>query len=830
MLPSLPASQLPPETFSGVVERITYHNPENGWAVLQVNPFDARGGTATVVVHQLRVFAGATMQFNGAWIVHPKFGRQFKADKATELKPASAGALEKYLGSGLIKGIGPKTAHKIVSHFGKDTLEVFEERIERLTEVPGIAEKKLAMISAAWTEHRAIRDVMLFLQTHGISTLFAVRIYKQYGDESIALVSANPYRLAEDLYGIGFFSADKVALSIGFGQDSPLRITAAIRHVLNASREQGHCWLTQAQIDKQASELLQLSLSERIALFLHEMEQQDKLRVRLLVTRKGREPERCYYSKSLYYEEQYVAERLRGLVRPLEHDPQRIADWLHRFGGKSGIQLSEEQAAAVQTIACCQCAILTGGPGCGKTTTTRVLVALLRAMGRSVLLAAPTGRAAQRMGEVIGLEAKTIHRLLEWQGSGFKRNQDNPLRTDVLIVDECSMLDISLTAALLKAVADNTALVFIGDADQLPSVGAGNVLRDLIASGRIPVCILNTVFRQASKSSIITFAHQINRGETPKIGSPFKHPELWKTNDCLFIDSDEATQEQLHFIAKVRQHFQTVEEREQVGGGDVFGTESAVSGPEPYRRFELPEQFQHVDLHTLAVAEGPAEELSAVAKKVHPWSSLYYGMTAADTVRRLYVEWIPKYLGAGCEIQVLSPMNRGSLGTGALNKMLQEAVNPAQEDKAEIRIGERLFRTGDRVIHLRNNYDLGVFNGDIGRIVAVSNADMTLRVRFLPDQREVEYQREQIAELELAYAITIHKAQGSEFEAVIIPVMSQHYRMLFRNLIYTGLTRARKLVVFVGTRKALAMAVANRDTGLRQTALRELVGGAQQEA
>ncbi|WP_417910259.1 AAA family ATPase [Candidatus Electronema sp. PJ] len=825
MLLPLPSSQLPPETLSGVVERITYHNPENGWAVLRVNPFDSRGGTATVIVHQLRVFAGATMQFSGAWIVHPRFGRQFKADKATELKPASAGALEKYLGSGLIKGIGPKTAHKIVQHFGKDTLEVFEEQIKRLTEVPGIAEKKLASISAAWTEHRAIRDVMIFLQTHGISTLFAVRIYKQYGDNSIAVVSANPYRLAEDLYGIGFFTADKVALSIGFGKDAPLRITAAIRHVLSASREQGHCWLTQAQIDTQVSQLLELNLSDRIALFLHEMEQQDSLRVRLLIIGKSQEREQCYYAKSLYYDERYVAERLRKMVRPLPHNVERIVDWLHRYGEKSGIQLSEEQRAAVQAIACCQLAILTGGPGCGKTTTTKVLVALLRAMGRSVLLAAPTGRAAQRMGEVIGAEAKTIHRLLEYQGTGFKRNQETPLRTDVLIVDECSMLDISLTASLLKAVSEETALVFIGDADQLPSVGAGNVLRDLIASGYIPVCTLNTIFRQASQSSIITFAHQINRGETPKISSPFKQPALWKTSDCLFIDSDEATQAQLGFIAKVKQHFQTIEEREQAGGSDPFGTETAAFTPEPYQRFEVPEQFRHADVYAVATAESPAEELASVVKKVHPWSSLYYGMTAVDTVRRLYTEWIPKYCGQGCEIQVLSPMNRGSLGTGSLNKMLQEAVNPTQEGRAEIKIGERLFRVGDRVIHLRNNYDLGVFNGDIGKITAVDNGEMTMRICFFPDQREVEYQREQITELDLAYAITIHKSQGSEFEAIIIPVMTQHYRMLFRNLIYTGLTRARKLAVFVGTRKALTMAVANKDTGLRQTALRELVGG-----
>ena len=807
------------ERLRGIVERITFHSPDSGWAVLRVAPLNSRDEEATVTVHQTRVFAGATMEFSGCWVVHPKFGRQFKAERAVELKPASAGALEKYLGSGLIKGVGPKTAHKIVSHFGKETLEVFEEQIARLTEVPGIAEKKLASISTAWQEHRAVRDVMIFLQAQGISTLFAVRIYKQYGDNSIAVVSENPYRLAEDLYGIGFFTADKVALSLGFAPDSPLRITAAIRHVLAASREQGHCWLTQAQIASGVRELLQLDTDDGITLHLHEMEQQNSLRVRLLTVRNSVEPERCYYDKRLYYDEKYVAERLRGMVRPSGNDPARVADWLCRYSEKSGIRLSEEQAAAVLAIACCQFAILTGGPGCGKTTTTRVLVALLRAIGRTVLLAAPTGRAAQRMSEVIGMEAKTIHRLLEYQGVGFKRNEENTLRADVLIVDECSMLDISLTASLLRAVGKETALLFIGDADQLPSVGAGNVLRDLIASGVVPVQTLNTVFRQASASAIITHAHQINRGESPKIGSPFKYPDLWKKSDCLFIDSDEPSQAQLGFIAKVRQHFQSLEEREAAAGGDPFSFESAP----PRYEFQVPEQFCHVDLHTLATAECPAEELAAVVKKVHPWSSLYYNLTAADVVRRLYTEWIPKYRGAGCEIQVLSPMIRGSLGTASLNKMLQQAVNPPQEGRAEITVGERLFRVGDRVIHRRNNYDLGVFNGDIGRITGVDNADMTLRVGFM-DQREVEYQREQITELELAYAITIHKAQGSEFEAVIIPVMTQHYRMLFRNLIYTGLTRARKLAVFVGMRKVLTMAVGNKDTGLRQTALRELVG------
>ena len=819
------------EKVKGIVQRITYHNPDNGWSVLRVNPFDTHGETVTVTVHQQQVFAGATMEFTGSWTVHTKFGRQFKADIAAELKPASAGALEKYLGSGLIKGVGPKTAGKIVRHFGKDTLEVFEERIERLTEVPGIADKKLSSISTAWREHRAVRDVMIFLQSHGISTLFAVRIYKQYGDNSIAMVSENPYRLAADFYGIGFFSADKVALSIGFAVDSPLRITAAVRHVLSASRDQGHCYLTQEQIAAQVSKLLELNLTDRIALFLHEMEQQDGLRVRLLITGPpdsedagvAQEPERCYYSKSLYYDEQYVAGRLRKLIRPLEHDPDRIAVWLRRYAEQTGAPLSEEQAAAVRSIAGCQCAVLTGGPGCGKTTTTRVLVALLRAMGRSVLLAAPTGRAAQRMGEVIGMEARTVHRLLEFQGAGFKRNEEHPLRADVLILDECSMLDISLTASLLKAVADNTAILFIGDADQLPSVGAGNVLRDMIASQVIPTHILNTIFRQAGESLIITYAHQINRGQTPRIASPFKQPALWGKADCFFMDSDEAAKAQMGFIARTKHHLQSIEEREEAGGEDPLCFDSELNN-DTYQGFEVPEQFRHVNLRALATAEGSAGELAAVVKKVHPWSSLYYGMTAVDVVRRLYTEWIPKYRGPNCEIQVLSPMIRGSLGTVSLNKMLQQAVNPGQQGRAEVTVGERLFRTGDRVIHRRNNYDLGVFNGDIGRITEVNNGAMTLRVCFLPDQREVEYQREQITELDLAYAITIHKSQGSEFEAVILPVMTQHFRMLFRNLVYTGLTRAWKLAVFVGTRRALAMAVANQDTGLRQTALKELMG------
>ena len=799
---------------------MTYHNAANGWSVLRVRPFSSAEGLVTVTVHQMRVFAGATMEFRGAWTEHPRFGRQFRAEQATELKPATAGALEKYLGSGLIRGVGPKTARKIVRHFGSSTLDVFEQDIDRLLEVPGIAKKKLAAIKTAWDEHRAIRDVMMFLQSHGISTLFAVRIYQEYGDRAIALVSRDPYRLARDFYGIGFFSADRVALSIGFAPDSEMRITAAIRHVLSASREQGHCFLYQEQIIDQVNELLGLELDQRVPPLLEQMERSGQLRVRRLAMTE--EPERtriCYYAKSLYHDEEYVARRLAARVASTATatDQEQIRAWLAGHGRRQGVALSSEQRAAVAAIAGQSCSVLTGGPGCGKTTTIKALVSLLRAMGRSIMLAAPTGRAAQRMSEVIGMEARTIHRLLEFQGTGFRRNEENRLQTDFLIIDECSMLDITLTASLLRAVDDATSLLFIGDADQLPSVGAGNVLRDLIASGVVPCHRLTRVFRQAARSKIISSAHQINRGQVPAIGSPFKDPALWRESDCFFIDSDEATMGQLRFIARVKQRYRTVEEREQEAGSEpeLFDTRH-LDGE------EVPVQFKHVDLAALAAAGSPAEQLRAVARTVHPWSSLYYGLTALDVVRRLYTQWIPKYLPS-CEIQVLSPMIRGSLGTANLNRVLQEAVNPPAPDRPELVIGERVFRCGDRVIHRRNNYDLGVFNGDIGVITEIDNTGLTCTVSFFPDNRRVTYRREQITELDTAYAITVHKAQGSEFDVVILPVLTQHYRMLFRNLVYTGLTRARRLAIFVGTRRALALAVANRDTGLRQTALLTLL-------
>ncbi len=823
---TLPAGTIT-ERLRGIVDRVTFHNADTGWSVLRVRPIDTPHRQETVIVHQTKVFAGATMAFFGAWTVNPKYGRQFNATRAIEQRPATSAALEKYLGSGLIKGVGPKTARKIVNHFKAHTLEVFESDIERLTEVPGIAQKKLKSIEAAWVEHRAIRDVMMFLQTHGISTLFAVRIYKAYGDAAIAIVTDDPYRLARDFYGIGFFSADKVALSIGLNRDSRRRLMAGIAHVLAASRDLGHCYLTETQIRSQANDLLDLDISQRLPDVLAEMAAEGHLKVRDRGVGDGT-VERCYYSKSLYFDELTVARKIAGMAGAVPIDMARVQRWIDNYCRSQGITLSDEQSLAVQRIVGRQFSVLTGGPGVGKTTTTLVLVRLLEAIGVRVVLAAPTGRASQRMSEVIGREAKTIHRLLEWQLGGFNKNADNPLDTDFIIVDECSMLDIGLTASLLKAVDEKAQVLFIGDADQLPSVGAGNVLKDIIASGRVPCFRLTRIFRQAAQSLIIKYAHGINRGEMPRIDSPFKQPAVWENgSDCFFMDSDEATQEQLRFVSRVKRF-------DEVRHGTVQQTLNEADDPYEFRVAEplvpyeteltIPKKFEHVDLERVIRAEGRVAELLAVLKKVHPWSSLHYGLSAADTIRKLVLDWIPKYYGHGCEIQVLSPMTRGSLGTLSLNAMIQEAANPPASGKPQLKVGERTFRVGDRVIHRRNNYDLGVFNGDIGEITAIDNQTLSCRVSFFPDRRMVDYQRDDIVELDLAYAITIHKSQGSEFEVVVMPLLTQHFKMLYRNLLYTGLTRARRLAVLVGTRRAMAMAVRNQDTSRRQTMLQELLG------
>ncbi len=843
------------ESIVGIVQRVTYHNEETGWSVLRVNPASNPSEVMTVTVHQSQVFAGATLEFKGEWITHKKFGEQFKALDIVERKPASAAALEKYLGSGLIFGVGPATAKKIVRHFGSDTLDIFEDKIERLVEVPGISARKLENIRDSWAEHREIRDIMMFLQQYGISTLFAVKIYKYYEGKSIEVVSQNPYQLSKDIYGIGFFSADKVALNMGFERDSPERIGAGIKHILSSSREFGHCYLTLEQIVQQTGELLQLTSEEdeKIITSLEKAEEEKEL-----CTRTIEEDEvtfKYYYNKSLYYDEKYVAEWVSDKsIGQLPLDLIGARKWLDDFNGKQKFPLSDEQYDSVFQIAQQPFSILTGGPGCGKTTTTNTLVKLILALDKQVILAAPTGRAAQRMGEVIGREAKTIHRLLVWEpGTGrFKKNEEDPLDADFIIVDECSMLDISLTASLLKAIRPKTQVLFIGDVDQLPSVGAGNVLKDLIESQKVPCYALTKVFRQAQESFIISNAHKINKGETPKIESPIHDTNVWDRGvDCLFVDSEEASKEQKDFIKKVskvmketlaskekvfikKNNKETVsyEEIQQKDNENYFSDAVAEEEVEYARQnlqksyiFNIPQKFLHADIHGLLKIDTEAEALKNLMKKVHPWSSLHYGFTASEMVIRLYTQSIPSKLGKDREIQILSPMTRGTLGTKNLNLLIQQTANAPSPEKPEIKVGERIFRLGDRVIQKRNNYDLSVFNGDIGYIIEVDSENNLLEVEFktADEERSVVYQKDQLIELDLAYAITIHKSQGSEFDVVIMPIVTQHFNMLYRNLIYTGLTRAKKMAMFVGTRKALTMAVKNIDNRQRQTYLKELI-------
>ncbi|GAA4847503.1 SF1B family DNA helicase RecD2 [Algivirga pacifica] len=837
------------EQLTGIVQRVTFHSEETGWSVLRVSPLDRPSEQITVTVHQAKIFAGATICFEGEWTHHPKYGEQFKATQTTEKKPASSSALEKYIGSGLIYGVGPKTAKKIVQHFGADTLRIFEEEIHRLTEVSGIARAKLVQIKEAWEEHRNIRDVMMFLQEHGISTLFAVKIFQQYGVKSIEIVSSNPYQLSRDIYGIGFFSADKVALSMGFAKDSPERIAAAIKHVLSSSREEGHCYLTLPQVIKGVQELLKEDYEDLVIQLLRTLEEANELRTR--VVKEAAENITCYYSKSLFYDEAYTADKTKVLCKQtVNADDSRIRNWLDRYNHQQPFPLSDEQYEAVAQIVQHNMSILTGGPGCGKTTTTKTLVKLILAMGKKVLLAAPTGRAAQRMGEVIGMEAKTIHRLLEWnpaQGA-FTKGEEDPLVADFVIIDECSMLDISLTASLLKAIPERTQLLMIGDVDQLPSVGAGNVLKDLIDSKAVPCFALTKVFRQAQESLIISNAHMINQGRTPKVESPIHTPTAWNDGtDCLFVDSEEATAEQSKFIHKISK---TLKDTADTGNITVLeeepGTYKTVDADRNYYMediseeelqqlryqghkaytFTIPQRFMNANVQQLLHSKDDASALKTILGNIHPWSTLHYGFTASEMVLRLYQHTIAQKVNPDWEIQILSPMTRGSMGTRNLNTLIQEAYNPLGEGKRELKIGDRIYREGDRVIQKRNNYDLEVFNGDIGKILHADTQDFELTVIFGKglDERLVTYKKDNLIELDLAYAITIHKSQGSEFDAVIIPVVTQHFTMLYRNLIYTGLTRAKKMAVFVGTRKALGIAVRNVDNRKRQTMLRELLG------
>ncbi len=836
------------EKLSGIIERITYYNAENGYSIVKVSPFDSPHKMIAVEIYQAQVTAGDSMDFYGEWVNHAKYGKQFKATKAISKKPSSVNAMEKYLGSGLIFGVGPKTAQKIVKYFGRETLDVFDNNIEKLMEVPSIGKSKLEQIKNSWQEHKAIKDVMIFLQSYGISTLYSVKIYKQYGNDAILTVTENPYALARDIYGIGFLSADRIAKNLGFADDSPKRISAGIKHILDNSREQGHCYLTRSQIDNQVSELLGLDDTELFNEPLKTLMVENQICIREM-----EDSQIFYYAKSLYWDEVNLSRRLKEVISNQHNvDIERVKSWLSNYCQKVNMTLSDEQFNTVINISKDSFSIITGGPGCGKTTTTKAIVKLFEAMKKRILLTAPTGRASQRMTEVIGKEAITIHRLLVWnpREGKFDKNEENKLTVkaqkdselpaEVLIVDETSMLDISLASSLLKAVPDNCQVIFIGDADQLPSVGAGNVLHDLLSSEKISHYRLTQIFRQAKESSIITYAHAINTGQIPEIPTPIKDKSLFEgKNDCLFIDSEEATQEQLKFIKKVKNiirqddgHLKVfMSENSKVknvvdtseGKTDFYQTVKDIQ--EPYETFSIPKKLENADLKKLVSSQSGAEALASVIKKIPPYSTLNYGLTASQSIVRLISETLPQKYGKDIEVQVLAPMVRGSIGTLSLNKMIQEKINPYQEGKGQINIGDRVLRLGDRVIQSVNNYDLGVFNGDIGYIKVVDSQNFSCAIEFGQgvNRKIIPYEKSDLTELSLAYAITIHKSQGSEFPIVIIPVLTQHFSMLFRNLIYTGLTRAKKLAIFVGSRKAMAMAVQKIDTKDRQTTLGYLI-------
>lgn len=823
------------ENLLGVIERITYHNQQNGWSVIKIKPLKSNSYRSsgdqliTVVIHQASIHPGATMSFEGTWVEHPSFGTQFKATKATEQKPADVASLERYLGSGMIKGIGPSTAKKIVKKFGINTLDIFEEEIDRLKEVKGITEKKLKDIKQSWSEQRSVKDLMIFLQNHGVSTLLATKIFKTYGNKALKVLNENPYKLSRDITGIGFFTADQLAFKLGLSVQDPARYRAAINHVLFHAREDGHCYLVKEQIKKSISELLFKEDESQFNYTVFEHELQEMLSERQFIKKTWNDQD-CYFAHILDKDEGIVAKKVLELSQIQDSsDVNKLESWLSKYVSLENIQLSQEQQAAVIGTISQRVAILTGGPGCGKTTTTKTIVKLALMQKKHVVLAAPTGRAAQRMSEVIGLSALTLHRLLSYDptNNGFKFTEENPLAGDFFIIDECSMLDISLMASLMKAIPSHAQLLLIGDTDQLPAVGPGNVLKDIINSERVAVYRLTKIFRQESESTIITTAHDVNRGITPKLLSPFQYPEVWKNKvQSLFIDCEELTQEQIRFIQKAKQHYPLWKELEQEE--ETKESFSQVTKEILFReRLLIPEKWNHVSIEQLMQTQSSTEEIKTILKKIHPFSAIHYGLTAQEVLLKIVKEIIPKYWGDDLEIQVLSPMHKGSLGTAQLNQLLQEGLNPNAKNGQSLVLNQRKFTIGDRVIHKKNNYDLDVYNGDIGKIISLDSVEQTLEVEFKvgKNDRVIKYEKENLLELDLAYTISIHKSQGSEFDVVLIPLATQHFTLLNRNLIYTGLTRAKKLVIFLGSRKALAMAVNNVEQNKRQTLLRERLLG-----
>ena len=694
-----------------VVERITYQNPENGYSVFRVK-VKGYDDLVTLVGNLLDVPAGSVLLCQGEWRVDKKYGQQFQCSTWEEVMPATAYGIEKYLGSGLVKGIGPKFARLIVDRFGTGTIDVIETDIERLNEVHGIGPKRIAKIRESWEKQKDIKNVMLFLQGLGVSTAFASKIYREYGKESVSKVQENPYRLADDIWGIGFKTADGIASRMGYGKDDPRRVRSGILYTLGQLADEGHCFATDEQLLGTAAELLDVG-EEAIGAVLADMSGAGD------VITDGE----AIYLPPFHYAECGVARRLlalrngNGSLFP-EDEPE--------LPRGEGIVYDETQLEAVRLALKSKVMVLTGGPGTGKTTTTKAIIGALRSSGLKVLLAAPTGRASKRMSEATGMEAKTIHRMLEYNPKdGYQRNADNPLTGDALIVDECSMIDILLMNNLLKAVPDGMRLILVGDIDQLPSVGAGNVLRDIIDSGAVPVIRLTRIFRQAQSSRIVMSAHAVNAGRLPDLSNG-------RETDFFFL------------------------------------------------REEDPEKV-------------------------------------AESIVDLVGRRLPGAYGIGADsIQVLKPMKKDKVGAASLNIALQQSLNGNGDSLSR---GGYTFRKGDRVMQLRNDYDKEVFNGDLGYITDVNLEDRVLKVDF--DGREIEYDSTELDELSLAYATTIHKAQGSEYPVVVIPVMMNHFVMLQRNLIYTGITRARKVCVLIGQLKALSYAVRNLTVQKRNTRLKE---------
>jgi exodeoxyribonuclease V alpha subunit len=733
-----------PAVLEGVLERVTYANEENGYTVARVDTGrgSGPGELLTVVGALLGAQVGESLRMEGRWGSHPQYGKQFHVENYTTVLPATVQGIRRYLGSGLVKGIGPVFADRITRHFGLDTLTIIEDSPERLIEVPGLGPKRTARITAAWEEQKAIKEVMLFLQTVEVSTSIAVRIYKKYGDASISVVKDQPYRLAADVWGIGFLTADKIAQSVGIPHDSPERVKAGLQYALSQSADQGNCFLPEERLIADAVKLLQVDTGLVIECLAELAEPGPDGEEPGVVREKVPAPDgdgglvTGVYLVPFHRAEQALASRLLRLLRA-EGDRMPWfgqVDWAKALGWlrtRTGAELAPEQEAAVRLALTEKAAVLTGGPGCGKSFTVRSIVELARAKRAKVVLAAPTGRAAKRLAELTGAEASTVHRLLELKpGGDAAYDQDHPLDADLVVVDEASMLDLLLANKLVKAVAPGAHLLFVGDVDQLPSVGAGEVLRDLLADGSpIPSVRLTKVFRQAQQSGVVTNAHRINAGQ---------HPITEGLKDFfLFVEDD---------------------------------TEEA-------------------------------------------------GRLTVDVVARR----LPARFGLDPrrDVQVLAPMHRGPAGAGALNGLLQQAVTPARPGLPEKRFGGRVFRVGDKVTQIRNNYEKGkngVFNGTVGVVTSLDPDEQRLTV-LTDEDEEVPYDFDELDELAHAYAVTIHRSQGSEYPAVVVPVTTGAWMMLQRNLLYTAVTRAKKLVVLVGSRKAIGQAVRTVSAGRRCTAL-----------